>query len=93
MTLTFKYRCVVEAVNGGRHEDCGFPCSKEKNLEILSGGPHPEKVGHRLEAVAELLQLNLALCESFFGRAFAPKLASPDASRPASGSRSGVLLP
>jgi hypothetical protein len=92
MTLTFKYRCVVESVRRAARR-LWISMLKRENLEILSGGPHPEKVGHRLEAVAELLQLNLALCESFFGRAFAPKLASPDASRPASGSRSGVLLP
>src|ERR1035441_5154409 len=39
------------------------------------------------------LQVSPALCESSFGHASAPKLASPGVSRPASGSRSDVSLP
>jgi len=39
------------------------------------------------------LQLNPILCESSFEHAFAPRLASPDALRPASGRRSVASLP
>src|SRR5713101_6906818 len=39
-----------------------------------------------------LWQPNLALCETFFGHAFAPNLASLGASRPVSGRRSDASL-
>jgi len=51
-----------------------------------------KREGRCSAAGAKLAQLTLALCASFFGPAFAPRLASLGASRPASGNRSGASL-
>jgi Domain of unknown function (DUF1772) len=81
----------------------GSDLGRARTLQRVNASGHEKKVVRRnrrtllgssgpyyLAATYTLIQI---LCESSFEHAFAPRLASPGALRPASGRRSGASLP